>query len=72
MENSTLERSAELEIQVQLALLRTEVARLEAELRCPRCCATPPPPPRWPGDPWARDLRPACCCGRQRAFRGAA
>jgi hypothetical protein len=69
--NISAERSdvdAELEILVQLDELRTEVARIRTELRCRRCTEPAPPPARWPGDPHARDIRPACSCGRQRAW----
>jgi hypothetical protein len=52
----------------RLERLETEVAGLRGELCCPRCSTPAPPPPRWPGDPHARDERAACSCGRARAW----
>jgi len=35
----------------RLQALEEEVARLRAQVRCPRCSEPAPPPERWPGDP---------------------
>ena len=51
---------------VELDDLRAEVDDLRDIAGCPRCQLPPPPAPRWPGDPHARDDRPAHTCGKWR------
>ena len=53
------------EFVARLAALEEEVARLRAEVRCPRCSEPAPPEERWPGDARARDIRPPHSCGRE-------
>lgn len=50
----------------RLGTVEARLRRLIARLSCPRCSTPPPPDPRWPGDRWARDTRPACMCGQSR------
>jgi hypothetical protein len=57
--------ATEVELMARLAALEDEVLRLRAEVRCPRCAEPAPPLERWPGDPLARDWRPAHSCGRE-------
>lgn len=49
-----------------IAELITRLEDLEAHVGCRACCEPPPPLPRWPGDPHARDHR-----GPHRCSRGA-
>ena len=52
----------------RIVRLEDELARFEGEHRCRRCSEPAPPLERWPGDARARDERPACTCGKQRAW----
>lgn len=56
LEHQLLRRVGDLEAKLDQAI---------AEIRCPRCHQDPSPAERWPGDPHARDLRPAHSCGRE-------
>jgi hypothetical protein len=49
-----------------VAQLQVELEELRAMASCRRCSLPPPPLPRWPGDPRARDYRPPHSCGRAR------
>jgi len=53
----------------RIEALEAAVAELMAAIRCPRCSEAPPPPPRWKGDPHARDYRGPHTCGRDRWSR---
>jgi len=44
--------------------LEDEIMDLLRRALCPRCSQPAPPPPRWKGDPWARDRRGPHSCGR--------
>ena len=49
--------------------LRDEIADLRGQILCIRCTTPPPPPERWPGDPWSRDTRPShTLAGRREVF----
>jgi hypothetical protein len=52
------------ELSEDLQALTSQVAEMRAQMLCIRCSTPPPPPERWPGDPWSRDSRPAHTCGR--------
>ena len=60
--------TTEFEAWVTREQLEDELDQLRAETQCRRCSEPPPPLERWHGDPRARDYRPACTCGRQRAW----
>ncbi len=44
--------------------LQDELDELRGFVTCRRCSAEPPLPPRWGGDPRARDERPPHSCGK--------
>ena len=50
------------ELSRDLQAMRAELAELRAQLLCIRCSTPPPPPERWPGDPWSHDTRPGHTC----------
>jgi hypothetical protein len=52
-----------------LDAMRDRLADAQIERSCPRCQEPPPPLPRWPGDPHARDERPPHRCGRPASKR---
>jgi hypothetical protein len=53
----------------RLQALEDEVEWLRTQTFCARCSTPPPPPPRWHGDPWSRDERPAHTCGKTGGAR---
>jgi hypothetical protein len=67
--NRTAEERRHEEVLVSLRYLADQLDRIRAEMRCERCKAPAPPPPRWHGDVRTRDDRPAHTCGKTGGMR---
>jgi len=54
-----------IELLIRVEELEAGFEDLLDRIECQRCQSEPPPLPRWPGDPWSRDHRPAHTCERR-------